>query len=575
MMSALVRRLLVGLVFLSGTATFVVTSVRLASAPVRFDEADTVFGMEATARYGSPRVPAGVDPLISVLPDPFQRRRSERAGAPHPPLHLYSVSLAGRLLGFGDVAVRLTGVAWLGLTLGALWLAVQGADGGTWPLVVGLIGLSPLLREGALFVDIDNTALTTFTFLFLALFLRYEDRRDAWAVGGLALGLCLCLWTKLTTPVLMLAAAGLYQLARGRPWFGAVQLGAVTLAGVGLFAATYAAYCVAFDYPWRYMFAFTFVAKRGQYMGQAGLGRMLQSARWNLVWTSPALTLAVLTAFLLRARHWVHQRRVERMDLFVLFATLGVAAYVVKTATVGKYTYPAVVAGLLVVAAEGTRGLRSAALRRPLVLGAALVGLGVAAAAFVPNLQFKPPRSIADTARLAVLIGDPRMAALAAGTGLALAAGVAGLVALSTGSRGHALLTGLVLGAAVLNPIDAWKGLLRGYDGRAPLRPYREDGYLATVDYLTERCRRGDVVMAPKDLGNRLVRSAAVRYIPLEFCWEVLGVEGVRRTLNDHRVRFLVTVTYLTPDPGFVDQAGCGYLGARRVGDFTVHEFDR
>jgi hypothetical protein len=553
----------------------VVTTARLVWTPVRFDEADFVEIFEATARHGSPRFPPGHDARVSVPIDPFQVRHGQRYMMYHTPLYYHSGAIVGRLFGFTDVALRLMGLAWLGLTAAALWLTFQRTGIRSWLLAVGLIGLTPLLSEGALFLDIDNTCLTTYTFLFLGMLLLYEDRLDPWAVGWLSVALCLGLLYKLTTPVLMVAAALVYQFLRGRPWFGAAQLGAVTLAGVGLFAATYAAYCMAHDYPWRCPFELTFLMKRGQYMGQAGLGRVLQSARWNIVWTSPALVLAILTAFMLRARSWVRERRIEGIDLCVIFATLVVAAYVVKTATIGKYTYPAVVAGLVVVASEATRGFRSAELKRPIVLGAALVALGVAAVAFVPNLQFKPPRLIVDPSNLGPWLRDPRVVALAAGTGLAVAAGLAGLAAMRGLSRGHAFLTGLLLGAAVLNPIDAWKGLLVGYDGRGPLRPYREDGYLAAVEYLAARCRPGDVVMAPKDVGIRLVRAVDVKYIPLEYCSEMLGAEGVRRALADQRVRFLVVATYLSGDPGFIPRAEPGLRGAGRVGDFLVYEFNR
>ena len=576
-MTTSLRPLLTSFVLLTGTMTFLVSTARLAPAPARFDEADFIEMSEATARYGAPRIPLDDEPRIDVPALLLEKKYGQRYGMWHPPLYIHSVALLGRLFGFADATVRLVGVAWLLLTLLALWLCLREtkAEHGTWPLLVGMIGLTPLLREGALFIDIDNTALTTPMFFFLALFLRNEDRRDVWAIGGLAAVLCVCLWAKLTTPVAMLAAAGAYQIARGKFRFGAIQLGLVTLAGVTLFAATYAAYCVAHDYPWRYTFEFTFLAKKDRIVGQQGLGPLLQSIRWNIVWTSPAATLSILTAFTLRVRSWVRERRVERIDLFVIFCALGITAYVLRTATIGKYTYPAVVAGLLVVVWELTRGIRSVEMKSPILLGCVLMVLAVAAWAFVPNLQFKPPRSIADSANLTAMVHDPRVVAMAAGTGLSILGGLVGLASFKGTSAGHAFLTGLVLGATVFNPIDAWKGLLVGYDGRGPLRPFQEDGYIATVDYLASRCSPGQIVMAPKDIGIRLARRISVKYVPLECCQAYLGADGVRLTLVDQRVRFLVVPTYLSRDVGFEPQIENGFRSVETIGDFVVYEFDR
>jgi hypothetical protein len=573
-MTTSLRPLLTSFVLLTGTMTFLVSTARLAPAPARFDEADFIEMSEATARYGAPRIPLDDEPRIDVPALHLEKKYGQRYGMWHPPLYIHSVALIGRLFGFADATVRLVGVAWLLLTLLALWLCLRetGAEHGTWPLLVGLIGLTPLLREGALFIDIDNTALTTPMFFFLALFLRNEDRRDVWAIGGLAAGL----WAKLTTPVVMLAAAGAYQIARGKFRFGAIQLGLVTLAGVTLFAATYAAYCVAHDYPWRYTFEFTFLAKKDRIVGQQGLVLLLKSIRWNIVSTSPAVTLSILTAFTLRVRSWVRERRVERIDLFVIFCALGITAYVLHAATTGKYTYPVVVAGLLVVVWELTRGIRSEEMKRPILLGCVLIVLAVAAWAFVPNLQFKPPRIIADSANLtAAMVRDPRMIAMAAGTGLSILAGLVGLASFKGTSPGHAFLTGLVLGAAVFNPIDAWKGLLVGYDGRGPLRPRQEDGYIATVDYLASRCSPGQIVMAPKDIGIRLARRIPVKYVHLEQCQFYLGADGVRQALVDQWVRFLVVPTYLSRDVGFEPQIEHGFRSVETFGDFAVYEFDR
>jgi hypothetical protein len=541
---------------------------RLASSPVRFDEAEFVEMAAAASRHGGPRIPKEEDLRIPIHSDRFTEKYGERLGMWHTPLYTLSLAVVGKFVGFSDSAMRLVGLVWSIANVALLICLCRQvrASPTAIPLVIGLFGLTPLLREGILYVDIDNTALAATGSLFLWLYLRFEKRKFGFRVLILGASFALCLWTKPTNPVILAAAAFSYELFRARFRSAFIDVTFIVLVGIALFAATYGIYCATIDYPWFFFLDYSFVSKQGQVTGQRSLSAVFQSLRWNIVWSSPAIFGAILVICGLRLQAWIRHRTLQPIDLLVGFVVLGFAAYVFKAATIGKYTFPFVATALVPIVYE----LVPLRIHRPRFL----VGMGllafVLAILFIPNLQWKPPSTGDVPSSIKEILLDPRMVWLAVAGITTAGIACAFSIASSNAPMSKRFLMGLLVSAVLLNPIDAWKGMLFGFDGRAPLRPYIENGLLATCDYIVMNGKPGDVIMGPKDIGIRLSLSSKFRYRPMD---TVEKPELIPQAHEDGTVRFYIEHHYFEKKRPAELKTSRTILQEKDFGFFTLYEF--
>lgn len=561
-------RALPRLLLLAGVAVWALTLVRYLGSPLRFDEVEWPAQAEGILLHGVPKLLFAEERIVW---DHGYYGYDAHYGMWHPPAYLYSLAAAGRLLGFSSAAMRAVGLAWFLLSL-ALGLAIAGAlvppeRRRTARLAaLGLVLLCPLLAQGSLFLDIDNTCLASFLLLFAWLFVRRPESTSPLRTLLLALAFGLALWSKLTTPLLALGAVFLFHLLDRRPGRAFGQTLAVGGLGGLLFAGSYLAYCRLLDYPARFMLDISYWGKRDAYSHFHSLWSALRSLRWHVVWISPALTLVLAATAWLRAREWRRTRRVEAVDFLVLFALLTLVVYVPWGGLIGKYAFPGVFAGLLAAAVELARRLPELAQTRPrllAVLGAALLAVHLAA---VPALEVRPaaPRSLFPGGYDSLF--DLRNLALAGSlAAFALFAAVARR-GVEGGSRGGRALALAAVYALAVNPVDAVKLALPA-DDRAPLRPFEDRGFEPLVQRLDAELAADAVILAPKDVGW----SLRCRYYPIE---DVVGFEGAPRLLvlaaSGRVVAVVDSDLYpLLPDPAV--RARLDALGeAARIGDFTV-----
>ena len=151
------------------------------------------------------------------------------------------------------------------------------------PRALSLALLSPLVAQGIFFVDIDNTSLAFAVTLFAAIFATAAPppRRTLALLAGAFL---LALWSKLTTPYIVLIAAAVFLILNREPR-KLLEVTGVAAAGTAAFLAGYVLYCDSTGYPWRYMFEFTYFGKRTSYLSTEGrsLVQLLHAVWWNIV----------------------------------------------------------------------------------------------------------------------------------------------------------------------------------------------------------------------------------------------------------------------------------------------------
>jgi hypothetical protein len=288
----------------------------------------------------------------------------------HPPTYLYSLAFASAAFGTSSLVLRVTGLVWFVLTLAVVWKLIGLLYSELSPLFralpIALILLTPLLNQGSMFLDIDNTSLGFFLLLFLYKFLQQPESLAPSRLLLLSFVFTLALWSKLTTPWMALAAIAAFHILNGRIRTALLQTASIAAMSGLAFGLTYLAYCNLLHYPWRYMLEFTYLGKQAQYTRSNSIVAALHSLRWQVVWVSPAIILVVLWTVFRRVRNYFSTRTAEGPDLVVIYAVIGLGMYDLWSGVVGKYTDPLVLAVLLVAGGELGRILRSAKFIHPL-----------------------------------------------------------------------------------------------------------------------------------------------------------------------------------------------------------------
>jgi hypothetical protein len=502
-------RPLAGLICVVASATFIATLMRLLGSPLRFDESEWPPQAIGILRHGVPKLLYSEESVIYSTPNLYYGFDAHY-GMWHPPAYLYSLAVTAGLFGTGSVAMRATSLAWFLLSLVVVW-KITGLllDKGTPLLVravpVALLVMTPLLMEGSLLLDIDNTSLCFAILLLLWLYLKEPDTLAPRRLGLLALAFAFALASKLTTPYMLVASIAVYQLLRRQPVRAFVQATVIGVGGSAVFGAAYLAYCALLRYPAGFMFQFSYLGKTGQFLHNPGLIGSFRSIYWNLTWISLPIALLIASAIALRTIAFVRARRAQPIDLLLIFCVVGLLAYVPWAATIGKYTAPPVATGVLAAGIEF--GNRLMALQKPVLRSRDLIVAGGAVAAAVllllvgTPLQFRPPGFYVSTGLGQSIVNPPHVYLLLKLVAFALLLFGAWRL-LRRRPRSEVWTVAAVAYLLIANPIDVAK-LAVVAPGSSPYRAYHETGFDATVGFLnaTQSNHPGEVILAPKDIG--------------------------------------------------------------------------
>ena len=247
---------------------------------------------------------------------------------PHPPLYIGLGGIAVALSGSTFVALRLPGgIAYI-LTLCLIPLAIHSLVGNrtvavraSWIALV-IFALQPLLLQGSLLLDIDNTILTSALLLYFIAVGRTEKSAVWVRIASVALSFALLLWTKLLpTPLLLIASTLLIYLPRAR-LFLSTLVGILT--GILLFAITLAVFATAVGFPLE-VFLPTF-----QRIGapvQSGVGRLVSRAVMGggitAVWMGIPFVFGYFLVVVRRVRAWFRGRRLYTLDILLVCSLAG------------------------------------------------------------------------------------------------------------------------------------------------------------------------------------------------------------------------------------------------------------
>ena len=546
-----------------------------AAKPLNLDNAEFPPAAEATAKTWTPVYYRGED-----MP--------RRAAVFHPPLYVYTLAAWVKAFGASPASFRYFGFACL-LLAGAVAVLLVQETWGSWPgwrfhlWYWPLLLLNPYTLQTASIVDIDSSIYGPVLVLLLWGALRLGRCCSGPGAGWvlLAAGVCVALWFKLTTALILWPAFWLLLRRRLGGWPALWRATLVFWGGALLFLATYAAFCRLLDLNFRFAFAFIAQSVFQRGAGSAGLADWLsrhlsqapgvaaQLVSWGGV--LPWVLLPVSTVLYgLRAR-----RRAAPGDdpwfAILLVCLSTVAVYCLVTGVFGgapfKYTFvfwPVVVAAAALQLSFAPFD-KTAPAAKPALAGAAIF-LAAAAA----SLAWWKDRLIVEG-----LAGAPALAMVAAPL-LLLAAG--GLMQTTAGARRLGRLAvcaaALVSGGALLGTAihQARADYSTTYD-------YGQGGFEDTAAFLRLHTSEDEILACMKDMGYATRRRYYETYAALYFP-DPRWMNALVGHIASGRIRYAVFTERHGQDQLAVNPAlerwvrdNCRLV--RAIGDYRVFELAR
>jgi hypothetical protein len=557
--------------YIVASSTFLLVIVSYLDSPLRFDETEFARQAGGILKHGVPKLLYSEE--RHLYPQQYHGYDAYY-GMWHPPLYLYSLAASAALFGTGNAPMRAVGLVWFVLSLWLAWrvtrLLNDQPDSATLQAIpLALAMLTPLLSEGSLYLDIDNTSLTVGLLLFIWFFLRSPVDESTERLLILVLMFSLCLWSKLTTPFIMLGCVLLYHWLNGSFRKGIYQSLTIGIFGTGLFLLTYWIYCYILEYPFWFMLEVIYWGKRNTYTSWHSLMEVLHSLRWNIVWISPPIVMLLGTVVAVRIWNYMFRGKLEKVDFLVLFAVVGLAAYTIWGARWGKYTFPLVLIGVIAVANQLPNALRSITITRRTLFAALILFLAVFHLIAVDGLQVRLPGINLHTTGFWDAISDVRnLNLLWTLVAFVVFFTLASLFSIR-GKKGMALLFVLVVYVLVANPINTVK-IVVSSDDRSPYRALQEQGFTETVQHLNSTLDEESVILSPKDVGYYFKG----RYYETEGLQEPPGGSTLlRHVAFSGQIRFVVdSVKFPTIANRDLLLRSSPFVPVRRIGDFVIYE---
>jgi len=508
--------------------------------PFGFDEMEWAPQAEAILRRGAPVLEEG-DWRLVASPDSHVSQMGGRTyGLWHPPLYLLALAGHAAIFGASTRSVRLFGALCFLLTLAltgrlARWLArgagmePERATVCAW-LTVALLALNPYAVQGSVFVDIDNTLLVDVQLLFFAAFFRWAGNASRARAIAVGVTIVLMLWTKLTTPLVLIVLAGGYLLFNRQRRL-AVSFGGLVFASMVVFAGSWWMYAHMTGVPFGYPVMITHANRVGLLWG-ASLYERLNSLRYYVTWMSFPLLLLWLLAVVCRSRAAWAQRQMLPVDLMLHSSLAILFFYGALVGANGKY----VVSAMPLIALGIGWYVTDSGILNPRggyagwIVVAVSVGGVLLHALAVPDILTREPISERSQPRsFGEALDDPRLPRYA----LSLVPLAATVIALRMTAAGQGILWALSAGSLLaLAPANVIQNAAL-YGLRFPLYPSTETGFDEVTRILNREAKAESIIVGTKDLLPSLTKG---RLVPLDreatWRWDYKGDLGAAKALS-------------------------------------------
>lgn len=288
-----------------------------------------------------------------ILNKEYQPLFKEDFGLWHPPAYVHLLALIDKLIGLNPVSARLVGIVCFFLSLIlvfeiSLKLFKNNPNSKLIAAIACLLfSINPLSVRGSLIVDIDNSILNL-TLLFFTYFLIVDysapnSKNIFW--GGLLF--TLVLWTKLTTPLILLFSFLVFLLFKKEKRL-LLRACAIFSIGIALFFISWKFYCLL--YKRQYLALFSHLSRTFFYLESRSsilyfAATMIKTFISLLLWLSPFLVIIFYLLIKERTKIFFGDKKVLLSDLMLIYCLFILFFYLLiggLSHGVPKYYFPMV-----------------------------------------------------------------------------------------------------------------------------------------------------------------------------------------------------------------------------------------
>lgn len=273
----------------------------------------------------------------------------------HPLLYPIILTLTGKLFGVEVLWMRLVALICLLIDIYLIWkITALMVDTEKKHRILSLLAICifvciPYTLDGGVHIDIDNSILPPILLLFIYLFACFQAKKDGFAGYNLillSLVLALAFWAKLTTPLAIPLAIGIFYLVKRDLVKAFLYSSGLFITGSVLFLITWYAFCAAFELPFFSVIQRTFgafFAKINNSMTTDPFS-YLRYLGITIYWFNPLIVISWLTITALSFRDIIIKRVINDTYLFLLILSviIGFMYLFIGRLTFGvpKYHYP-------------------------------------------------------------------------------------------------------------------------------------------------------------------------------------------------------------------------------------------
>ena len=265
----------------------------------------------------------------------------------HPTLYATMLAASFKFFGVHEWSARMISVLFTLLTLLVIYLIMRHLTFSNFSKVLAILIFlfNPLVVQGSLLVDIDNSILMFFIALFVYAYLKL-DREKPKNLVLLSILFAIALWAKIPTPPVLILSIFVFHILNREYIKGLRESITIGLVGGTIFLATWFLYCNLFDLP----FLQPFIHNIG------GLTRGLRTGKihfllthlWGfkniLFWTTLFFILLILIVSISRSKIYRKNRKLEAIDFLVIVGLLILLEYLLvgsyQTADFPRYFSP-------------------------------------------------------------------------------------------------------------------------------------------------------------------------------------------------------------------------------------------
>lgn len=261
----------------------------------------------------------------------------------HPTLYVNILALSFRFFGVHDWSARIVSVAFTLLTLLVVYLITKHLNFSNFSkvLAIFIFLLNPLIVQGSILVDIDNSALMFFITLFVYAYLKLDKTMKNLVL--LAILFALTLWTKISTPPVLILGIFIYHVLNREYRDALLESTIIGFIGCFLFLITWFSYCAFLDLPFPQPFIHNI-----SYLSHGDSLHYILTHLWGfkniLFWATPFFLLLILAISQSRMKFYCKNRKLIVVDFLVIVGLLIFFEYLIvgsyQTADFPRYFIP-------------------------------------------------------------------------------------------------------------------------------------------------------------------------------------------------------------------------------------------